>query len=89
MWCFTPSPRTWRRAIPTVSASNIDYYYGVALCDVNGDGKIDRNDINLIFTSIDLPVGVGDPRDLNGDGLITINDARGCVLLCANKNCAP
>jgi uncharacterized repeat protein (TIGR01451 family) len=73
----------------TVTASNVDHYYGVNVCDVNGDGKINITDINLIFTARDLWVGEGDPRDLDGDKLISINDARGCVLRCTKAKCAP
>ena len=73
----------------TVTASNVDHYYGVIVCDVNGDGKINITDINLIFTARDLRVGVGDPRDLDGDKMISINDARGCVLRCDKAKCAP
>jgi uncharacterized repeat protein (TIGR01451 family) len=73
----------------TVTASNVDHYYGVNVCDVNGDGKINFTDINLIFTARDLWVGEGDPRDLDGDKLISINDARGCVLRCTKAKCAP
>jgi hypothetical protein len=73
----------------TVTASNTDYYFGVAACDVNGDGKIDFNDVYQIFNSIDQRVEVGDPRDLDGNGLISINDYRNCVLRCTKARCAP
>ena len=71
-----------------VTATNPDHYYGVVVCDVNGDSKINSLDINLIFGARDLKVSVGDPRDLDGDRLITVNDARGCVLRCTKPNCA-
>ena len=58
------------------------------VCDVNGDGAIDRNDINAIMAARNQPAGPGDPRDYDGDGRITVNDARGCVLRCTLANCA-
>lgn len=57
-------------------------------CDVNNDGKIDRSDISTIFSGRGL-LAPGDPRDIDGDGWITVNDARACVLQCTNPNCAP
>jgi uncharacterized repeat protein (TIGR01451 family) len=72
-----------------VTASDTNYYTGVVVCDVNGDGKIDRTDINLIFAARDQLVGPGDPRDLDHDGIISINDARGCVLRCTKAKCEP
>ncbi len=62
----------------------------VVVCDVNGDLSIDRTDIGLIAAARNTPAsGPGDPRDFNGDGTITVNDARGCVLQCTNARCAP
>ena len=63
---------------------------GVLFCDVNGDGKIDKTDINLIFAARNTPAsGPSDPRDKNGDGTITVTDGRLCTLECTNLNCAP
>jgi streptogramin lyase len=60
------------------------------LCDVNGDGHIDIDDIRDIFSaSGEEAAGADDPRDFNSDGLITVGDARGCVLNCTNPRCAP
>ncbi|MFQ5776150.1 MAG: Ig-like domain-containing protein, partial [Kiloniellaceae bacterium] len=58
-------------------------------CDVDGDADVDIADINLIFAARGSAAGPGDARDLDGDGLITINDARGCVLQCTKARCAP
>jgi hypothetical protein len=57
-------------------------------CDQNNDGKIDKNDVSIIFggRGLHLP---GDLRDIDGDGWITVNDGRACVLQCTNTNCAP
>lgn len=57
-------------------------------CDQNNDGKIDRNDISIIMSGRGL-YRPGDPRDIDGDGWITVDDSRACTLQCTNKNCAP
>jgi len=59
-----------------------------AKCDLNADGIIDRSDINTIMSGrgLNLP---GDPRDIDGDGWIAVNDGRACVLQCTNPNCVP
>ena len=59
-----------------------------AVCDVDGDGDVDNNDIGLIFAARGSAAEPGDPRDLDGDGLITVNDGRGCVLECTRPRCA-
>jgi hypothetical protein len=51
------------------------------LCDVNGDGVIDLSDVAAIFAARNMVAAPGDPRDVDGDGLITVNDAR----ICANR----
>ena len=71
-----------------VTATNPDHYYGVVVCDVNGDSKINSIDINLIFSANNLKVSAGDPRDFDSNGVISINDSRNCVLKCSKPNCA-
>ncbi len=62
----------------------------VVVCDTNNDQSIDITDIQAIFAARNSPAsGPNDPRDFNGDGTITVNDARGCVLQCTNARCAP
>jgi hypothetical protein len=58
-------------------------------CDINADGVIDRNDINTIFAARGTRTAPGDPRDVDGDGVITVNDARICTLVCTKPHCAP
>lgn len=58
-------------------------------CDMDDDGDIDRADISEIFglrgtTSPPSPWAA----DLDDNGLININDGRGCVLLCTRPRCA-
>jgi hypothetical protein len=59
------------------------------VCDVNGDGAIDRNDIAAILLARNTAAKPGDPRDANGDGIISVEDARLCALACTNSQCAP
>jgi predicted secreted protein len=58
-------------------------------CDVDGNGVVDMTDIRAISLARNQPALPGDPRDYDGDGVITVNDARQCVLLCTNARCAP
>ena len=59
------------------------------LCDIDRDGDVDRNDINLIFAARGTLAVPGDARDYDKDGRITINDARACTLQCSKPKCAP
>lgn len=56
--------------------------------DIDNDGDVDLNDLNLILQDRNQPAsGPDDPRDLDGDGVITVLDARRLVLLCINPRC--
>ena len=71
----------------------------VSKCDVypvgqngapDGDGKIDKNDINLIARARGKTVPPMSPAyDADNNNLINVNDARACVLQCTNAKCAP
>ena len=55
------------------------------VCDVNNDDFIDINDIR----EIGAHRGTTNPLyDIDGDGVVTTNDARQCVLDCDNPRCA-
>jgi hypothetical protein len=57
--------------------------------DLNGDGVIDVNDLNLITLALNTPATKPvDARDLNGDGMITALDSRILVTLCTRPGCA-
>src|SRR5690606_6409683 len=59
-------------------------------CDVDGDLFVDRSDIDAIVAARNQPAsGADDPRDADGDGTITVYDARACTLACGNPECAP
>ena len=57
------------------------------LCDANGDAHIDEIDITAITATIGTPVGPGDPRDFNGNGIIDLFDSTGCTTQCTRENC--
>ena len=60
------------------------------LCDPDWNGHVDSSDIGQILAARNTAAsGPNDPRDINKDGLITIEDARKCALWCTKPNCLP
>jgi len=60
-----------------------------AVCDVDTDGDVDRQDLSLILSARDTAAdGSRDPRDADGDGNITVFDARTCIRRCNLPDCA-
>ena len=59
------------------------------VCDVNGDGSIDKADIDLIFARRNFAAVPNDRREVQVDGKITVNDARICATRCKNPKCTP
>jgi hypothetical protein len=58
-------------------------------CDVDADGDIDRTDVRAILMNRNQPSsGPDDPMDADGDGQITIRDAKICISQCTNPRCA-
>lgn len=59
------------------------------VCDVDTDSDVDRLDIMAILAARNQPAsGPNDPRDADGDGVITVLDARTCVAQCDLPRCA-
>lgn len=56
-------------------------------CQINGDANIDIDDLNAITAVRNTTALPGDPRDADGDGRITVLDARVCALQCTKLNC--
>lgn len=56
-------------------------------CDINADGMVDLTDVRAILGARGQRVPPGDPRDVDGDGVISVLDARQCVLQCTNPRC--
>ncbi len=62
--------------------------YSSTVCDVDDDCNVDMNDVNQIIAARNTPAsGPDDPRDADGDGMITVLDARTCILQCTQPRC--
>ncbi len=59
-----------------------------AKCDMDSDGDIDRLDIAAITKLRNKPASANPLADVDGNGIININDARACTLQCTLPNCA-
>jgi hypothetical protein len=60
------------------------------VCDLDGDGDVDNNDVRAVSLLRGTTVPPSDPlADADGNGIINVNDARACVLQCTNPRCAP
>jgi hypothetical protein len=57
-------------------------------CDVNGSGTVNKTDVNLITAARNTKAVAGDVRDQDHNGVIDLNDARQCTVLCAKPLCA-
>lgn len=79
------TPPTSRTAISNVIAGG-----PTPRCDVDGDGDIDKRDIDAILRARGLAAsGPTDPRDADGDSWITARDAKQCIQRCTRTACAP
>ena len=58
------------------------------LCDLDCDSDVDRDDIDIILTYRNQPSTECPDCDIDGDGTITVLDARKCVLRCTRPRCA-
>jgi hypothetical protein len=55
--------------------------------DQDGDGDVDQSDIDTILAARNTPADPNDPRDLDGDGMITVLDARIAAACCTRDLC--
>ena len=55
--------------------------------DLDHDGDIDRNDLNIILSYRNQEAGQYPECDLDNDGVITVLDARKLVLMCTRPRC--
>jgi hypothetical protein len=85
------------RAMHTIRVSSVGArFYDLTLSriipgDLDGDGDVDRNDLNVLLADRDKSVSAsscGASCDLDDDGTITALDARKLVLLCTRPRCA-
>jgi hypothetical protein len=57
--------------------------------DADHDGDVDRTDVNIIVAARNTSAsGPDDTRDVDGDGRITVLDARKAVIACTRPGCA-
>ncbi|RKY78301.1 hypothetical protein DRQ00_05465, partial [candidate division KSB1 bacterium] len=56
--------------------------------DLDNDGDVDQNDLNILLTYRNQPASECPECDIDGDGIITVLDARKLVLLCTRPRCA-
>ena len=56
--------------------------------DLDHDGDVDQDDLNILLTYRNQPATECPECDLDGDGVITVLDARKLVLLCTRPRCA-
>jgi hypothetical protein len=79
------------QSTPPVDCSRafVPIVFAARMCDANLDGHIDLTDIQAIMNARGTQVGFNDPRDPDGDGVVTMTDARSCVQQCDKAQCAP
>jgi len=56
--------------------------------DLDNDNDIDQNDLNILLTYRNQPASACPECDIDGDGIITVLDARKLVLMCTRPRCA-
>jgi len=72
-----------------IDNQNVRHGFVAKNVDLNGDGHVDIDDIQIILNALNTPAtGFGDPRDIDGDQKITILDARKEVFFCDQTRCA-
>lgn len=59
------------------------------IADLDGDGDVDCNDVTVVSAARNTAVQGFDRRDINGDGMINLTDARLLSMQCSRANCAP
>ena len=56
--------------------------------DLDGDGDVDNNDVQIVVAARNTVALNNDPRDINRDGVINVADVRALSLQCTRARCA-
>jgi hypothetical protein len=76
-------------AVGTLRSNTVTKIWtSTGVCDVDRDGDVDKNDLSLISRARGQAAQPGDPRDSDGDRVITPNDVKECIKICTRPNCA-
>ncbi len=76
-------------SLPEVDKDGVTESFGISIIgDLDNDGDVDRNDINILLSYRNQPASACPDCDIDGDGIITVLDARKIVLLCTRPRCA-
>lgn len=88
---FEPTPAADPTQAITPSRSQVVACTAVPrTIDIDGNGSVSRADVEAVLTGLrSRPVCLSDRRDVDGDGTITVLDARRVVLQCGLSACAP
>jgi hypothetical protein len=94
---FAPKCALWGNE-PTLSQNHLTAYeipcpaletpVTGMICDVQPDGVINKDDLKLMMVALGQHVPLGDVRDADKDGAVTIRDVRICAQQCAKDHCA-
>lgn len=57
------------------------------VCDADADNDVDKADLAIISRSRGQQATLGDPRDADGDGIITMSDVKLCIPECTLPQC--
>ncbi len=71
-----------------ISVDISEYAAPVITGDLDSDSDVDQDDLNILLTYRNQPASACPECDIDGDGIITVLDARKLVLLCTRPRCA-
>jgi hypothetical protein len=71
-----------------IASKSVPFKIEAIVGDYDFDGDVDRNDLNKILSYRNQPASVCPACDLDGDGTITVLDARQLIVMCTRPRCA-